>query len=81
MSDQSVLHEYREWIADFLEKPHEETGGLPVCPFAKLGLARGNATLALGKLTRSFVMAQVRRLQATKADTMTLIDPRKTGIS
>lgn len=81
MSDQSVLHEYMEWIVSFLEKRHEETGGLPVCPFAKAGLARGKATLAVGKLTRSFVMAQVRRLKATKADTMTIIDPRKTGMS
>jgi hypothetical protein len=81
MSDQSVLHEYMEWIVSFLEKRREETGGLPVCPFAKAGLARGKATLAVGKLTRSFVMAQVRRLKATKADTMTIIDPRKTGMS
>lgn len=81
MSDQSVLHEYMEWIVSFLEKRHEETGGLPVCPFAKAGLARGKATFAVGKLTRSFVMAQVRRLKATKADTMTIIDPRKTGMS
>lgn len=81
MSDQSVLHEYMEWIVSFLEKRHEETGGLPVCPFAKAGLARGKATVTVGKLTRSFVMAQVRRLEATKADTMTIIDPRKAGMS
>jgi hypothetical protein len=81
MSNQSVLHEYMEWIVDFLEKPHEETGGLPVCPFAKVGLAKGTAKLAVGRLTHSFVMAQVNRLKAMKADTMTIIDPRKTGIS
>ena len=81
MSNQSVLHEYLEWIVDFLEKRHEETGGLPVCPFAKVGLARAKAKLAVGKLTRSFVIAQVRRLKATKADTMTIIDPRRTGMS
>jgi hypothetical protein len=45
-SDQSVLHEYMEWIVSFLEKRHEETGGLPICPFAKAGLARGKATEA-----------------------------------
>jgi len=81
MDNKSVLHEYMEWIVDFVEKPHEETGGLPVCPFAKMGLAKGTAKLAVGELTHSFVRAQVKRLKAMKADTLTIINPLKTGIS
>jgi hypothetical protein len=29
------IKEIKEWIVDYLEKPSDNFGGMPVCPFVK----------------------------------------------
>ena len=64
-----------EDYTDFVERPHEKFGGLPVCPFAKQSRVRGEYQFRVMELTRDAVLAIAPLFDDTRLHLIICVDP------
>lgn len=76
----SVIEGWEDYI-DFVERPHETFGGLPVCPFAKKGRLKGEYEFRMLELTRDAVLALAPLFDDTKLHLILCVDPREDGLT
>ena len=76
----TTMEGWEDYI-DFVERPHEKFGGLPVCPFAKQARLRGEYEFRVLELTTDAVLAMASLFDDTKRHLIICVDPRVDGVT
>jgi hypothetical protein len=76
----SVMEGWEDYI-EFVERPQEKFGGLPVCPFAKKARLRGEYEFRVLELTRDALLALASLFDDTKLHLIICVDPRVDGLT
>ena len=76
LSMDRVMEGWEDYI-DFVERPHEKFGGLPVCPFAKQSRLKGEYEFRVLELNRDAVLALAPLFDDTRLHLIICVDPQE----